>query len=423
MAVNIPPMQGLLVVPGVRLGTAYAGIKAATVGVLGVPDQPTSADPSVASKEPAPDTTIVLFDAGTTMAGVFTQNRFSAAPVQLCQELLGSATVNAWLINSGNANAATGDAGKADARELQHALSEQIGGGDVMPFSTGVIGERLPVMAMRAAIPACLAAAAEDGWAAAATAIMTTDTSPKAVSAQGMVGEAKVTVTGMAKGSGMIRPDMATLLSYLCCDAQVPYPLLQTLCREVADASFNRLTVDGDTSTNDCFVIAATAKSTLVDDAQSPEYQQLKALLTEVAAELAQRIVRDGEGATKFVTVSTAGANCEADALAVAFTVAHSPLVKTALFASDPNWGRVCMAMGRAGVEFEQSDVEVYFDDLCVVRAGVVHEAYTEALGAAVLAQDEIKLRMVIGSGPASADVWTSDFSYDYVRINAEYRS
>lgn len=423
MAVNIPPMQGLLVVPGVRLGAAYAGIKAATVGVLGVPDQPASNDASATSKEPAPDTTIVLFDSGTTMAGVFTQNRFSAAPVQLCQELLGSATVSAWLINSGNANAATGDAGKADARELQQALSEQIGGGAVMPFSTGVIGERLPVAAMRAALPACLAAATDDGWAAAATAIMTTDTCPKAVSVQGLVGDAKVTVTGMAKGSGMIRPDMATLLSYLCCDAQVPYPLLQTLCREVADASFNRLTVDGDTSTNDCFVIAATSKSTLVDDAQSLEYQQLKALLTDVGAELAQRIVRDGEGATKFVTVTTEGAKSEADALAVSFTVAHSPLVKTALFASDPNWGRVCMAMGRAGVEFEQSDVAVYFDDLCVVRSGVVHEAYTEALGAAVLAQDEIKLRMVIGSGPAGADVWTSDFSYDYVRINAEYRS
>lgn len=423
MAVNIPPMQGLLVVPGVRLGAAYAGIKAATVGALGVPDQAVGEDASGASHEPAADTAVVLFDEGTTMAGVFTQNRFSAAPVQLCQELLGSATVNAWLINSGNANAATGEAGKTDARELQQALSELIGGGAVMPFSTGVIGERLPVAAMRGALPACVAAATEDGWAAAATAIMTTDTVPKAVSVRGRVGESEVTATGMAKGSGMIRPDMATLLSYLCCDAQVPYTVLQQLCREVADASFNRLTVDGDTSTNDCFVIAATAKSTLVDDVQSPEYQQLKALLTEVAAELAQRIVRDGEGATKFVTVSTQGAKSEADALAVAFTVAHSPLVKTALFASDPNWGRVCMAMGRAGVEFEQSDVAVYFDDLCVVSAGVVHEAYTEALGAAVLAQEEVNVRMVIGSGPATADVWTSDFSYDYVRINAEYRS
>lgn len=418
MAVNVPPMQGLLKVPGVRLGAAYAGVKAATVGALGAPDQP-----AASGLDAKADMAVVLFDAGTTMAGVFTQNRFRAAPVELCQELLGSASVSAWLINSGNANAATGDAGISDARELQQSLSELIGGGAVMPFSTGVIGERLPTAAMRAAIPACLAAASEDGWAAAATAIMTTDTVAKAVSTQGQVGSATVTVTGMAKGSGMIRPDMATLLSYVCCDAQVPYPLLQTLCREVADASFNRLTVDGDTSTNDCFVVAATAKSAVVDDAQSPEYQQLKALLTTVAVELAQRIVRDGEGATKFVSVCAQGAKTQADALAVAFTVAHSPLVKTALFASDPNWGRVCMAMGRAGVDFEPSDVDLYFDDLCVVRGGVVDGSYTEQQGAAVLAQDEIKLRMVIGAGPASTEVWTSDFSYDYVRINAEYRS
>lgn len=417
MAVNLPLMQGLLPVPGVRLGAAYAGVKAATVGAQGVPDQPT------ATSEQSPDTAVVLFDSGTNIAGVYTQNQFCAAPVELCRELAGSSAVSAWLINSGNANAATGAAGLADARELQQALGDLLGGGEVMPFSTGVIGERLPVAAMREALPSCVADASEDGWANAARAIMTTDTAPKAVSVQGQVGSQQVTITGMAKGSGMIRPDMATLLSYLCCDAQVPYPVLQQLCREVADASFNRLTIDGDTSTNDCFVVAATGKSSLVSAADSSEYQQLKNLLAQVAVELAQRIVRDGEGATKFVTVSTQGAQSEQDALAVAYTVAHSPLVKTALFASDPNWGRVCMAMGRAGVEFPQQAVEVYFDDLCVVRGGVVDPAYTEDQGAAVLAQDEVKIRLVIGSGASSAEVWTSDFSYDYVRINAEYRS
>jgi len=403
MAVNLAAPGELLAVPGVTLGAASAQVKAG----LDVPAEP--------AQQTKTDLAVVTLSAGSTVAGVFTQSGFAAPPVQLCRERLGpESAVRAFIANSGNANAATGDRGLADARALCDGVAGQLGidGAQVLPFSTGVIGEFLPVQRMSAGFDACVAALSADHWLAAAEAIMTTDTLPKATSRQATIGGATVTVTGMAKGAGMMRPDMATMLAFMACDASVAQPVLQTLVREVADASFNRLTVDGDTSTNDSFVLACTGATgaAAITDSSDPAYAQLRAVLVDAATELAQAIVRDGEGATKFVTVQVNGGRTERECAEVAFTVA--------------NWGRFCMAIGRVGLSnFDQSKVDLYLDDVCIARDGLVADDYVEASAAAVMAQDEYRVRIELGRGNASDEVWTSDLSYEYVRVNAEYRT
>jgi glutamate N-acetyltransferase/amino-acid N-acetyltransferase len=406
MSVNLPTMVELHPVSGVQLASCGAAIKSAG----------------------RDDVALMVFAPATTVAGVFTQSGFRAPPVDLAEERIAAGGVRALLINSGNANAATGAEGLEDARALCAQAASALGLDEaaVAPFSTGVIGERLPVEKISTAIDTCAGALRPDGWAAVAGAIMTTDTAPKARSVVVEIDGRRVTITGIAKGSGMIKPDMATMLAYLCFDAAVSSACLQQLVREVADASFNRITIDGDTSTNDSFVLAATgaAGNGLIDDAQSSGYQALREALVSVAALLAQSVVRDGEGATKFVTVKVAGGASEAECLQVAYTVAESPLVKTALFASDPNWGRFCMAIGRAGVAgLDQSQVSVFLDELCFVKQGRQHPDYREADGAGVMAGDELTVRIELGRGDACTEIWTSDLSYEYVRINAEYRT
>ena len=365
---------------------------------------------------------------GSTVAGVFTQSGFAAPPVQLCRKrLAANAKIRAFIINSGNANAATGERGLADAQALcEHAAATlDISPESVLPFSTGVIGEFLPVERMRSGLSEGVASLHESGWLDAARAIMTTDTVPKATSRSGTVGGALVQATGMAKGAGMMRPDMATMLAFIACDAAVTQSALSELVREVTDASFNRLTVDGDTSTNDSFVLACTGSSEEpISSAKDPAYAELRALLIDLATELSQAIVRDGEGATKFVTVKVTGGLTERECADVAFTVAHSPLVKTAIFAGDPNWGRFCMAIGRAGlIDFEQSKVALHLGDVCIARDGLVASDYSEAAAAQVMARDEYSVAIELGRGAAQVEIWTSDLSYEYVRINAEYRT
>jgi len=406
MSVNLPVLPELQSVGGVRLGTAGAAIKS----------------------EHRDDVALLVLDPGATVAGVFTRSSFRAPPVDIAQARIALGDVRALLINSGNANAATGAAGLEDAKTLcaRAAAALNLQPEQVIPFSTGVIGERLPVERIGQAIERCVDTLGAGNWEAAARAIMTTDTQPKAESRVIDLSGARVSVTGIAKGSGMIRPDMATMLAFICCDASVSQTCLNRLVREVADLSFNRITIDGDTSTNDAFVLAATAKSSaeLIDDYRSSAYRQLRDALADIAVGMAQRIVRDGEGATKFVTVRVSGGLNEAECLQVAYTIAESPLVKTALFASDPNWGRFCMAIGRAGVVgLEQSSVGVYVNGLCIVANGQKHPAYREEDGAAVMSAEELEIHVSLGRGEAVSEIWTSDLSYEYVRINAEYRT
>ncbi len=408
MAVNLPPLEDLHPVPGVTLGTAVAGIK----------------NPAAHRT----DLVVMLLAESSTVAGVFTRNAFRAAPVWLAEEVISGGAVRALVINSGNANAATAQPGLADARQVCGAVARaaDLPSGSVAPFSTGVIGVRLPVERMEKAIPQAVAAARADGWADAARAIMTTDTGPKAVSRQVDVAGVPVTVTGMAKGAGMLRPDMATMLAYVCCDASIDAGCLENLVREAADASFNRITVDGDTSTNDAFVVCATgaAGHAPISGPEDDGYAALSAALHDVARELAQRLVRDGEGATRFVTVQVEGGRNADECLQVAYTVAQSPLIKTAIFAGDPNWGRFCMAIGRAGVDgLDPYAVDLFLDDVCVARGGLMDDGYREDDGARVMAQPEFTVRIDLGRGDASETVWTSDLSYDYVKINAEYRT
>ncbi len=404
MAVNLPPMGDLLPIEGIRLGAAEAGVKYSN----------------------RLDVAAILLDAGSTVGGVFTVSAFQAAPVVVARERVGA--VRALVVNSGNANAATGDRGLADARSTCAHLASRIGVADtqVLPFSTGVIGEFLDMDAMRRGIDAAVGVVRPDGWADAARAIMTTDTAPKAVSGTGRVGGRPIRVTGMVKGSGMIRPDMATLLAFLGTDAAVSRNAVKCLAVDLAERSLNRVTVDGDTSTNDAFVVMATGRAggAPVVGRSDPRYGELVEALTPLAVDLAQRTARDGEGATKFVTVRVEEGQRSADCLAVAYTIAHSPLVKTAIFAGDPNWGRFCMAIGRAGVPGLDPDaVGLYLDDVCVARGGLVADEYTEAAGAAVMAKDEFTVRVTLGQGPAAETVWTTDLSYEYIRINAEYRT
>jgi glutamate N-acetyltransferase / amino-acid N-acetyltransferase len=408
MAVNLsmPDAGNLHPVPGVRLGVAEAGIRKAN----------------------RKDLTVVLLDAGTSVAGVFTQNRFCAAPVQVCREHLLQGDIRAIVINTGNANAGTGEDGLLRARASCVALARELGilPRQVLPFSTGVIMEPLPLERIEAGLPGALADARPDNWLRAAQAIMTTDTLPKAFSREVVIDGARVTITGISKGAGMIRPNMATMLGLLACDAKVEPGVLRQLALELAEGSFNRVTVDGDTSTNDSFVVIATQKAAHapITSLSSPAGQTLKAAMLEVARLLAQAIVRDGEGATKFITVRIEGGKTEEECRKVAYAISHSPLVKTAFFASDPNLGRILAAVGYAGIDdLDQGKIDLYLDDVHVAVKGGRNPGYREEDGQRVMKQNEITVRVSLGRGAAAQTVWTCDLSHDYVSINADYRS
>ncbi|CBL44263.1 Arginine biosynthesis biofunctional protein (N-Ac-Glu, N-Ac-Orn synthase) [gamma proteobacterium HdN1] len=366
---------------------------------------------------------------GSTIAGAFTLNVFCAAPVQVCRNHLRSASeqLPIYLVtNTGYANAGRGAPGLDDCLAICSALAKQteVPVEQIFPFSTGVIGEAMPVDRIVKGLPACLDALDENGWEEAAFGIMTTDTRPKGVSLQRCFQGQTVTITGIVKGAGMIRPNMATMLSYLATDVAIDAGLLQKLVRDAVELSFNRATVDGDTSTNDSCIVIATGQSGVTISEGCEDFAAFREMLTLALVELAQAIVKDGEGATKFVTIQVDGAVSEAEAREIAFTVAHSPLVKTALFASDPNWGRILAAVGRAQVEnLDVEKVFLYLDHVLVAERGGLAKSYREALGAGVLANDSFTIRLVLGRGDASCAVWTTDFSYDYVKINADYRS
>jgi glutamate N-acetyltransferase / amino-acid N-acetyltransferase len=409
MPVNLPRLdaQALHAVPGLRIGTAKAGVR----------------------KAGRTDLVLMALDAGCVTSAVFTQNRFCAAPVQVCQQhLAGGAAVRALVINTGNANAGTGADGLARARQTCAAVAAlmKVSAESVLPFSTGVIMETLPVDRIEAALPAALADLQAAHWGQAAEGIMTTDTVPKAASRQITLGGKTVTVTGISKGAGMIRPNMATMLGFVATDAVIGSSLLTTLVRQAADASFNRITIDGDTSTNDSFVLVATQRAghAPITDLASDDGQALATAVIEVSRQLAQAIVRDGEGATKFITVQVAGGRHEEECRQVAYAIAHSPLVKTAFFASDPNLGRILAAVGYAGIgDLDQGLIDLYLDDVHVATAGGRHPAYREEDGQRVMKQAEITVRVNLNRGTAHTEVWTCDLSYDYVKINADYRS
>lgn len=404
---SAPDPASLLPITGLRLGIASAGIK----------------------KPGRHDLTLITLAVGSKVAGVFTQNRFCAAPVTLCRERLCAGNdIRALLINTGNANAGTGAEGLARARRSCQAVADVLGleADSVLPFSTGVILEPLPIDKLIAALPAAKADLAPDHWSEAAHAIMTTDIVAKAVSVQTQIGGKAVTVTGMAKGSGMIHPNMATMLGYVATDARVSRACLERLVKEVADISFNCVTVDGDTSTNDSFMLIATGEAghPEIAGAGTAEYAMLKAALSEVAITLAQAMARDGEGATKFMTVLVEAGRDRAECKQIAYAIARSPLVKTAFFASDPNLGRILAAIGYAGVaDLDVDLIKLYLGDVLVAEKGGRAASYTEAAGAAVMTEAEITIRVMLNRGDASATVWTCDFSYDYVKINAEYRT
>jgi glutamate N-acetyltransferase/amino-acid N-acetyltransferase len=374
------------------------------------------------------DLVLVALPSGARTAAVFTRNAFCAAPVVVAREHLAQAGPRIWLINAGNANAGTGERGLADARSSCEAVARLAGCApeEVLPFSTGVIGEYLPVDRLTASLSGALAALDEDGWAAAARAIMTTDTVPKLASRRFMVGGREATVTGIAKGAGMIRPDMATMLAFLATDAAVSPARLQHLLRGAVEQTFNCITIDGDTSTNDACVLCAagTLGNDPIDGRDSAEEKALSDAVTAVCDELATAIVRDGEGATKLVRVEVSDASSPLEARKVAETIAHSPLVKTALFASDPNWGRILAAVGRAGIDgLDIGRVRIWLDDALIVSGGGRDAGYTEAAGRRVMQQPSFAIRVSLGRGGARAHVLTCDLSYDYVRINAEYRT
>ena len=409
MPVNLsaPDPARLLPVAGVRIGVAEAGVRKAN----------------------RKDLTVFLLDEGASVGGVFTRNRFCAAPVQICRDRLpGGEAIRAMVINTGNANAGTGEDGLARAQQVCSALAGllKLHPGQILPFSTGVIMEPLPVDRIEAGLPAALADAAPDHWARAAEGIMTTDTVAKAFSAKATVGGAEVTITGISKGAGMIRPNMATMLGFLATDACVDPAVMKQLAQELADGSFNRVTIDGDTSTNDSFIVIATNKAgnAPVTSLSSDDGRALKAAMLDVARQLAQAIVRDGEGATKFITVQVDGGRTAEECRQVAYAIAHSPLVKTAFFASDPNLGRILAAVGYAGIDdLDQTTINLYLDDVHVAVNGGRNPAYREEDGQRVMKQAEILVRVDLGRGTASDTVWTCDLSHDYVSINADYRS
>ena len=406
MPVAPPVLSDLFPVAGARLGVAEAAVK----------------------KPGRKDLLVVELAPGSRVSGVFTRNAFCAAPVLRCRELLAGGTpLRALVVNSGNANAATGTDGFEDAVALGAVVASAIGepGAGVLPFSTGVIGQRLPLQRMIEAVPAAVADLRAEGWSDAARAIMTTDTVPKAASRRVETSQGPVTVTGIAKGVGMIRPDMATLLAFIGTDARLTPAALDRCLRDAVAVSFNSVTVDGDTSTNDSCVLFATGQVGDADvTADHADYPGIAAAVTEVCIALAQAVIRDGEGATKFITIEIDGAASVEEARLAAYSIAHSPLVKTAMFAGDANWGRIAMAIGKAGIDgLDPSGVDIALDDVPLIVRGEPHPDYREALGAAVVARPEFTIRAALGRGTASARIWTCDFSYDYVRINAEYRT
>jgi glutamate N-acetyltransferase/amino-acid N-acetyltransferase len=409
MAVNlVPPKPGdLLPVKGVALGVAEAGVRKAN----------------------RRDLLVMRLAEGAAVAGVFTQNRFCAAPVIVCKEHLAlPRPVRALVVNTGNANAGTGADGLARSRKSCAELAALLGcdGSQILPFSTGVIMEPLPLERIVAALPQALADCREDNWANAAEAIMTTDTVPKACTRTLKLGGKTVTVTGMAKGAGMIHPDMATMLGFVATDAAVSRAALQQMLAQAAAHSFNRISVDGDTSTNDSFMLIATgaAGTRTITDARHPDYAALAEAVTEVAVWLAQAIIRDGEGATKFITVQVSGGKSGAECSKVAYAIAHSPLVKTAFFASDPNLGRLLCAIGYAGIpDLDVGRVQLYLGDVLVATDGGRNPAYREEDGQRVMQQSEITVRVELARGSEQTTVWTCDLSHDYVSINADYRS
>ena len=393
-----------LIVAGVRLGVVCAGIR--------YPDRR--------------DLVVIELAAGTQAAAVFTRNAFCAAPVTVARAHLATANPRYLLINTGNANAGTGQQGLVDAEASCRALAEQTDcqPEEVLPFSTGVIGELLPLSRLVAGLPAALAALRPDSWADAAAGIMTTDTRPKSASRRLVLAGREVTVTGIAKGAGMIRPDMATMLAFVATDAAVDSTLLQQILIEAVDGSFNAITVDGDTSTNDACLLLATGQSGADVPSVGDDHTRFTAAVSEVCIELAQAIIRDGEGATKFITVLVEGGQDTAECRQVAYTIAHSPLIKTAFFACDPNWGRILAAVGRSGLrDLDLERVTIHLDEICIVRDGGRASDYTEAQGQDVMARSEISIRVELGRGEAVARIWTTDLSFDYVRINAEYRT
>ena len=399
--------EDLHAVAGVQIGVTEAGVRKAN----------------------RKDLTVITLDAGACVGAVFTQNRFCAAPVQLCKQHLASGTgIRALVINTGVANAGTGESGLQNAFAVCEAVATQLGikPQQVLPFSTGVIMEPLPVQRIIDGLPQALSARLSDNWTLASQAIMTTDTLPKAVSRQFDMDGKTVTITGISKGAGMIRPNMATMLGFMATDAAIDPKLMNALAHELAQASFNRISIDGDTSTNDSFVVMATgqAGNATVTHWDSASAQSLKQHLLEVARWLAQAIVRDGEGATKFITVKIEAGRDAAECRQVAYAIAHSPLVKTAFFASDPNLGRILAAVGYAGIaDLDQNLIDLYLDDVHVATRGGRHPEYKEEDGQRVMQQDEITVRVLLGRGQAQDQVWTCDLSHEYVTINADYRS
>jgi len=415
MTVNLqaPDPANILPVPGVRLGITQAGVR----------------------KVGRKDLTVILLDEGSAVAGVFTQNRYCAAPVQICREHLSEVNsssaetqIRALVINTGNANAGTGAKGLADARATADAMAAllKVKPQQVLPFSTGVIMENLPVDRIVAGMPAAIADAQAAHWAKAAEGIMTTDTVPKAFTAQVVLSGQTVTITGISKGAGMIRPNMATMLGFLATDANIEATLLPALATDLANSSFNRITIDGDTSTNDSFMVMATRKAVhpVISNWDSADGKALRTAMMSVAQKLAHAIVRDGEGATKFITIRVDGGKTSEECRLAAYAIAHSPLVKTAFFASDPNLGRILAAVGYAGIhDLNQDLIAMHLDDVCVVQNGGRNPAYQEADGQRVMKQSEITIRINLGRGTATDTVWTCDLSHDYVSINADYRS
>ena len=416
MAVNyiLPEAKNLLPIAGLKLGITQAHVR----------------------KPNRRDMMVLALDAGATVAGVFTQNRFCAAPVIVCREHLDDAKANpasgqgirALIINTGCANAGTGEAGLADARSTCAIVAEKLGinAQQVLPFSTGVIMEMLPMQRIEAGVPGCIADLKADNWFEAAHAIMTTDTVPKAVSKQVTIDGVKVSITGISKGAGMIQPNMATMLGFIATDANIAEAALNSILKHAVNNSFNVITIDGDTSTNDSCILMATGKAAHVQvtDPASPQYAQLRDAIAAVALELAQAIVRDGEGATKFISITVAGGATTDECKKVAKAIAHSPLVKTAFFASDPNLGRILAAVGYAGItDLDQTKIGLKLGDVDIVQNGGRLKTYQESEGARVMQMAEIPVLVTLGRGTATATVWTCDLSYEYVKINADYRS
>ena len=412
MAVNLPLLQAshLTPVAGIELGHAEAGVR----------------------KAGRKDLLVMKLAPGATVAGVFTTNRFCAAPVQVCKAHLeglqiAAVPIRALVINTGNANAGTGESGLADANTVCHALANllECDAAQILPFSTGVILEPLPVDRVTAGLPQALANLQQDNWYRAAETIMTTDTQPKAASRQVVINGETITLTGISKGAGMIKPNMATMLGFVATDAKVSQTVLEHMVKEAADQSFNCITIDGDTSTNDSFMLIATGAAQLeVNRIDSPEYNALAEAVTGLSRELAQMIVRDGEGATKFITVTVEAGRSTEECRQIGYAIAHSPLVKTAFFASDPNLGRILAAIGYAGVtDLDVSKLNLYLDDVWVARNGGRHPDYQEKDGQRVMQQSEITVRVNLARGDASATIWTCDLSHEYVTINADYRS